>query len=55
MNTEGTVNEMPTTSMKIQTNTRDRLFALGKKGESYDTIINKLIDFYEQHQKKEEK
>jgi hypothetical protein len=55
MNTTGTVNEMPTTSMKVQMNTRDRLMDLGKKGESYDTIINRLIDFYKQHQKEEEK
>lgn len=29
--------------------TRDRLMGLGKKGETYDEIINKLID---QHLKK---
>lgn len=29
--------------------TRDRLMSIGKKGETYDEIINKLID---QHVKK---
>lgn len=49
MNTETTENEMPQTSIKIQMSTRDRLVELGKKNESYDTIINKLINFYEEH------
>ncbi len=37
---------MPLTTVKIQTATRDKLADLGKKSESYDTIINRLIDFY---------
>jgi len=41
---------MPQTSIKIQMSTRDRLVELGKKNESYDTIINKLIDFYQKTQ-----
>jgi hypothetical protein len=41
---------MALTSIKIQPGTRDRLVDLGKKNESYDTIINKLIDFYERNQ-----
>lgn len=49
MTTETTVNEMPVTSIKIQMSTRDRLVELGKKNESYDTIINKLVDFYQKH------
>lgn len=53
MNTETTLFEMPLTSIKIQTNTRDRLVDLGKKNESYDTIINKLIDFHEERVKSE--
>ena len=52
MNTEGTIEQMPQTSIKIQMSTRDRLVELGKKNESYDMIINKLVDFYE-HQKSE--
>lgn len=49
MNTNTTLEEMGTTSIKIQMSTRDRLVELGKKNESYDTIINKLIDEHEQH------
>jgi hypothetical protein len=44
---------MPLTTIKIQTDTRDKLADLGKKSESYDTIINKLIDFYRENKKKE--
>jgi hypothetical protein len=51
MNTETTIIEMPQTSIKIQMSTRDRLVELGKKNESYDTIINKLIDSFEQNKK----
>jgi hypothetical protein len=40
---------MSLTSIKIQPGTRDRLVELGRKNESYDTIINKLVDFYETH------
>ena len=51
MNTETTGIEMSQTTIKIQMSTRDRLVDLGKKNESYDTIINKLIDFFEQNKK----
>jgi len=34
------------TSIKLRRETRDRLRSLGRKGESYDQIINKLIDIY---------
>jgi len=34
------------TSIKLRRETRDRLKSLGRKGESYDQIINKLIEFY---------
>ena len=51
MPTDTTSNEMSLTSIKIQTGTRDRLVEMGKKNESYDTIINKLINFYQEHQK----
>jgi hypothetical protein len=42
---------MPLTTIKIQTETRDRLADLGKKSESYDTILNRLIDFYKENKK----
>ncbi|MHB8123482.1 MAG: DUF7557 family protein [Desulfuromonadaceae bacterium] len=32
------------TCIQLKTETRDRLKELGKKGESYDTIINRIID-----------
>ena len=51
MTNDDTVNEMPVTSIKIQMKTRDRLVELGKKNESYDTIINKLIDHFEKDRK----
>ena len=54
MNTDGTVIEMPVTSIKIQMSTRDRLVDLGKKNESYDTIINKLVDSFQEKQSKKD-
>ncbi len=32
------------TSIKIRKKTRDALKAIGKKGETYDSIINRLLD-----------
>jgi len=46
-----TIDEMPLTTIRIQTTTRDELTELGKKGESYDTVIRKLIEEHKQHQK----
>jgi hypothetical protein len=51
MTNDDTIIEMPQTTIRINTSTRDRLVELGKKNESYDTIINKLIDFFEQNKK----
>jgi predicted DNA-binding protein len=34
------------TSIKLRRETREKLKNLGRKGESYDQIINKLIEFY---------
>lgn len=50
MTNEDTVIDMPQTTIRINTTTRDRLVELGKKNESYDTIINKLIDEHEQNE-----
>jgi hypothetical protein len=50
MTTEGINEQMPQTSIKIQMSTRDRLVELGKKNESYDQIINKLVDFFQEKQ-----
>ena len=35
---------MPNPSIKVSAATRTRLLALGKKGESYDVIITRLLD-----------
>jgi hypothetical protein len=36
--------DMPKTTIQIESDTRERLKARGKKGESYDAIINDLLD-----------
>lgn len=36
------------TSIRVRVQTKERLAKLGKKDDSYDYIINKLIDFYEE-------
>lgn len=37
------------TSIRIKKETRDRLLEMGKKGESYDAIINRLLKVYTLH------
>lgn len=32
------------TSIQVKKTTRDKLLALGRKGETYDYIINKLLE-----------
>jgi predicted DNA-binding protein len=34
------------TTIRLSSDTRDKLVALGKKGESYDTLIARLIEHY---------
>lgn len=41
------------TSIRLTSDTKDRLSALGSKGDSYDDIINGLIDYYIQAEKKD--
>lgn len=38
------------TSIRVEKETRDKLDSLGKRRESYNEIIKKLINFYEEHQ-----
>jgi hypothetical protein len=38
------------TNIRLNFNTRDRLKKMGLKGESYDFIINQLIDLKEKTQ-----
>lgn len=42
--------QMPYTSIKIQMETRDDLKELGKMGDTWDTVIKRLIQFYREHQ-----
>jgi hypothetical protein len=39
-------------SVAVEKRTRLRLDKLGTRHETYDQIINRLIDFYEEHNKK---
>ena len=36
--------EDPITGIQLKTSTRERLKDEGKKGESYDEVINRLLD-----------
>jgi len=48
-------NDMPSregvTTIQLEKKTRNRLMDLGKKGESYDQIINRLVDFWKKRKK----
>ena len=35
------------TSMRLKESTRKRLEALGRKGESFDQLLNRMVDFIE--------
>jgi len=37
------------TTIKITRKTRSRLADIGRKNETYDIIINRLIDFYKKN------
>jgi len=39
------------TTVKITKKTRERLAAIGSKNETYDDIINRLIQFFEKNSK----
>lgn len=39
------------TTIKIRKETRNRLAELGSKRETYDQILNHIIEFYEKHNK----
>lgn len=38
------------TYIRVKKQTRERLGNIGTKKDSYDSLINKLIDFYESHE-----
>jgi len=39
------------TTIQLEMKTRDRLMSIGKKGETYDEIINKLVDTWQKKKK----
>jgi len=39
------------TTIQLEKKTRDRLMDLGKKGDTYDDVINKLADFWQKRKK----
>jgi hypothetical protein len=41
------------TTIQLEEETRDRLRGFGKKGESYDDIVLRLMDFFESKSKTE--
>lgn len=43
---------MSSTNVRIDVKTRDRIARHGKYGDSMDTILNRILDFYEKHQDK---
>lgn len=45
---------MPRTTISLETETRDRLKQLGRKGETYDELVNRLIDHFEEAQEAED-
>lgn len=38
------------TTIPLKKNTRDKLKKFGQKGETYDSVLNKLISIAEQHE-----
>lgn len=45
--------EMTATSIRVDTETRDRLNEVGRRGESFDAIINRVLDEWAELKKKE--
>jgi len=41
------------TSLKVRKATRDRLGKLGNKTETYDAILNRLVDSYKKNERME--
>jgi predicted DNA-binding protein len=40
-----------TTTIRIEKSTKERLEKLGKMSDTYDMVINKMIDFFEKDKK----
>jgi hypothetical protein len=45
------VNQISDTTIKVKTNTRDRLKKLGNLSYTYDVIITELLDEYDEKNK----
>jgi transcriptional regulator len=45
---------MARTTISLEEETRDRLKALGQKGETYDELVNRLIDHWEESEEDDE-
>ena len=41
-----------TTTIQIETKTRDRLVSAGRMKDTYDSVINRLIDLWEKKKKR---
>lgn len=48
---EGILSKMPLGTIKIRIPTRRRLVDIGKKSETYDDVINRMIDEHEDLQR----
>ena len=46
-NTDNSELDMPKATLKIETSTRERLRLLGSMSDTFDSIINRLIDEHE--------
>jgi hypothetical protein len=44
---------MSKTTIQVETKTRDKLKSLGTMEDTYDTLIEKLVEAYEEIQKRE--
>ena len=44
---------MPKTTIQVETQTRDRLRSVGKMEDTYDSLIERLVEFYEEALKRE--
>ena len=40
------------TTLRVKVSTRDRLADIGNKDDTFDDIINRLVDFYKKETKK---
>ena len=45
---------MQKTTIQIETKTRDKLRSIGKMEDTYDSLIERLVEFYEEALKRDE-